>query len=913
MPFNNRRSWRLKFIDIDSSFSITETVNPINGYIVCRAPKGTQRATYFSTGNNQAIDALMGVGSAHWPDLLEAKSYNQEYPIYISAPPGTDSAYPSQLGGFYVTKSGIHKFYDISEIQQVEENSGSAFLVKVQPGRETVFNGDFAGKETKITITDPNISDFIPGPGEIGFGIFELKNDPTVSNLTLLKDRKLNVVAIDNDPMRKGLVAPTETIRSYWGDNDPDTSEWRFGTGTSAQMAVLEDFGIKYDSSTIVNRSPLKDWIGETNYEALGGDGAIDSNNLLKLLVNGWVEIGDEIYSIPFGIQDNIVLAVSVKEETYCYFAQKSCTEIPTTIKISDIGYDKYRYDRIFAYAPIDSINDGIITMKIPTGLSTEAVDRIQANMETYEFVAFYNESKPELITHIGQYNPPEFPGDPAFYVDVTGNYVTQYFTCQESIISELNTDVFHKIFYIESASVIKHVLTEEECIALYGDQYGPESYVAGFSTGTSAPKNPLFNQITLSCSEQVYAGMTTSGGEFTGSLDEQGKNTYGTIVYWPEILQDDDVSFIVCRVNKKFGDDPDDLDVNGFWLHKRIVDPFDLDRDGSTPIERMFTIEGDRYCSLLVTMNILNQRVGGAWSMETEGGFTQIIKAGLDEALLPEYDDVFIFMEPTGQNIFKADLLAINKNQELAAVISPVLLQPNGRGVFTDALAQKVVVSGRASLTTNAQYAGEFEFYDPITKKKYWCQPIGDVACNLARIIERKYGGWAPAWYNISGDLGGQLKRSVLRSRYQFEDEATHTLDTKGINPIAFTSDDGLMILSQRTTQDPNNPSDWSYIGHSLSFQLVKREIRDNVMRPQILKPINDYWMALRQTQVDGILAKRITGASPIWNMAVCDIAGVNTPYSKAQRNFMIKVTVRVNVFSEVVTLVLENVAQTM
>jgi hypothetical protein len=83
--------------------------------------------------------------------------------------------------------------------------------------------------------------------------------------------------------------------------------------------------------------------------------------------------------------------------------------------------------------------------------------------------------------------------------------------------------------------------------------------------------------------------------------------------------------------------------------------------------------------------------------------------------------------------------------------------------------------------------------------------------------------------------------------------------------------------------------------------------------MIPQILKPINEYWMGIRQMQVDGILAKRTSGTSPIWATAICDIAGQNTPYTKAQRNFVIRVTVKVNVFSETVTLILENVAQTM
>jgi hypothetical protein len=81
--------------------------------------------------------------------------------------------------------------------------------------------------------------------------------------------------------------------------------------------------------------------------------------------------------------------------------------------------------------------------------------------------------------------------------------------------------------------------------------------------------------------------------------------------------------------------------------------------------------------------------------------------------------------------------------------------------------------------------------------------------------------------------------------------------------------------------------------------------------MRPQIMKPINSYWMGLRQSQVDTILSKRTGGSSPIWSYAKCDIAGQNNNQTKAQRNFVIKVDVRVYTFSETVTLILENLPQ--
>jgi hypothetical protein len=888
---------------IDSSFSITEAVSPINGYIVARTPKGTQRATYFTAGNSQAIDALMGVGSAHWPDLLEAKAYNNEYPIYISAPPGSSAAYPSYLGGFYITSRGLYKFYNVTDIQELADNSGNAYLVKVQPGKETEFDGDFSDKLSTITIGSP----FFSSDYESEDGIFKfLKTTDDSSYITFEKNRKLNVSAIDYDPMKNGLIPLASTITSYWGDNDQDL--WSF----SGQSATMANFGIAIDT-TSPDINPLRDWLGTTVWSAIAPSDTVDDmEQFYKLMKDGWISIDDETISIPFGIQDIFAFKVSIKDETYAYFAQKGCTEIATTIKISDIGYDKYRYDILFPYAPTnvaDFKNNGQLRISTDITEGSPEWDALIKKIKDNDYVAFYDENKPENgIVAIGQMTETD-DGD-IYYTDATANYITKYFSCYEDLTGGLQTDIYHKIFYIAGATEINHLLTEEESLALYGVDYGSGNYTAGLAAGISAPKSSVFNQFTVSCSEEVYAGKTTSGGEFTGSLDELGVNTYGTENYWPTILQDDDVSFIQVRVLKKFGDNADDIDSTGFWTHKRIVDPYDVDKDGSAPTEKIFTIEGDRYCTLVSTMNQLEMKTGGIWRDE----YYQIISDGLAEGLLPEYDDVYIFMEPTGQEVFKSALLALsNVGNKLAAVISPKILTPNNRGVFTDTAAQKVIVNGRGSMTSNAQYAGEFEYYDPIARKKYWCQPIGDVGLNIARIFELKYGGWAPAWTNISGNLGGQLGRSVLRSRYQFEDEATHTLDTKGVNPIVYNSDYGLMIVSHRTTQDPTNMSDWCYLGHSLSFQLVKREIRDNVMIPQILKPINEYWMGIRQMQVDGILSKRTSGTSPIWATATCDITGQNTPYTKAQRNFVIRVTVKVNVFSETVTLILENIAQTM
>jgi len=147
---------------------------------------------------------------------------------------------------------------------------------------------------------------------------------------------------------------------------------------------------------------------------------------------------------------------------------------------------------------------------------------------------------------------------------------------------------------------------------------------------------------------------------------------------------------------------------------------------------------------------------------------------------------------------------------------------------------------------------------------------------------------------------------------KYEFTQAQLEAFDTIGLNPITMDPTYGLMVVSQKTTQDPDNLSDWSYLGHSMAFDLFKREVRDNVMVPQIGKPNDSYYQAMRQRQVEALLNRRTGGAEPIWAAGKVEVANVNTSDVKAQRKFAIRVTVKVNVFSEYVELTFVNVAAT-
>jgi hypothetical protein len=907
----NRKSWRLKFVDLDSSYSVVDNSTPISGFIVCRAPKGEQRAMYFGPQNSQAIDAMIGVGSANWPDILEAQAFNSEYGIYISAPPGTSQSYPSHLGGFYIAANGIYKFYNVTSKEELEPSYDGdlpPYKVSVNPTEEKLF--DFTVSNTKIEVIDPAFSDAYDPDGPV----YQYTNG-TVGALIIhgLSPKVFNkLFQIDYDKVTDGNVGITLT--SKWdGIDQLFVADDKFplqgvtlteDPNTGLLDITLGDFQlIKYapDGVTPVNGGYLS--------ATMANKLIINAANLDKLnelLTTGFAKLADNTkFNIGFSLQDLIHEVVNIQDDVYFYVMQKSLTERKTNIVLSSIEYDKYRYDQVFDYVKVNDFDENSLPRPTP---------------QSRDYIAFYVDVPGDnpLVKIYVKASLSDYQITPAtdYYKEATDDYATQYisfahprdFDNDPDTIPPENDALYHKIWYVDVDKLV-HVKTLEEWIdAEDGDEVrGKAQYELGVTASppNAAPKNPLFNTLTFSCTEEIYPGKITNGGSFTGSLDERGIDTYGTNIYFPSILSDDDFSYVECRVVKKFGDEADDLD-NGFWTKTRVIDKNDMDMyEGEIP-QVVFDIEGDRYCDFVMNMNLIMRRNGGVYVDEYYG----IIKDGLTEALNPDYDDGYVFMEPTGRNEFAAMLGTIRAAQEFATVISPFTAPSSAisNGLMTSTGASKIIIPSRHRAVS--RFLGEFEVYDPITLKKYWCQPIGDVGLMLARIIDKKLGVWSPSWMNV-GDVGGQLSRSVLRSRYGFDDSSlddklkvTYILDQKGINAIAFNANDGLMILSSKTTEDPYNLTQWCYLEGQMGFDLCKRQIRDNVMRLQIKKPINDYYIGLRQTQVEAILNERLTGADPLWYTAVCDIKGVNDEHTKKKRQFRIKVTCSPTIFAEEVLL---------
>ena len=955
-------SWRLQFIDIDSSFTITTDASEIMGAMVVRAPKGETVPMYFPKGNTEAIEAAIGIPTADWPDIGESIAFNQEFGLYISAPAGSSSSYPSYYGGEYFTTMGSFPFYHVTD------KSAPGYTIGLAVGNETKFDSTSTAATVSVVLSDASGSSVSQGTVYVsnisskvysrmqkldfafwgddanaaGIYTYKIDKDDTsaggVATLYCL-DSDGAVIKSGDTAIVCGIVTETTdastnkvtyqiTLGGTIAKNSSTTSGIPFLNFASMGFSVLTKIQLKeknnttyvaattYDSKTTyytkksdssytkvtltsatykVGTYYVKDSTGttyslsndafdatvayysmstSTSYTAVEGltsdafsagtyyvSKTTETNCTASTSFNDWIVNGvstSDSYTYEStqysfteaisGVKSRLTTVEYVKDITMMYVNQKTPTEKVTNLTIDSVGYDKYVYDTSMKWSTDKSAHTALVTGDNYLVISKDANNAVSCKV--YES----NGTAADADT-----------------TDVSENFLTKVIKVTGTDILDTSSSTYkNNIFYINSTTGGKlQTATGEYPLKLTSDIN--------------------FNTFTISCTESVYPGEQKTGcSSLQGSLDEEGQDSSGSNIYWLNVLPDDSLSFIEVKVNKTFDDY---LDDNGCYTGVRVS-------SGTS-----FTLQGQRYVTNIVETNVENGYNGCATA---ESKFLPIVKLGWTEFNQSKYDGCYVMMEPTGYEDLKSILSSIRSSTlKLTTMISPKTIT---NAEFTT--PSKITVSGR--LTGTAQYVGEFQLKDAYTGRKYWIQPIGDVGVNLCRIIEKKYGGWAPMWNNITGGLGGQLNRAVLKAKWDFSDDATKVMDEKGINPIIYNADDGMMIVSQKTTQDPTNLTDWSYLGHSMAFDLLKREIRDNVMRPQIGKPNDSYWQNIRQQQVNAILDKRISGSQPIWAGATCDIAGVNTDAIKAQRKFAIYVKCKVNIFSEIVVLTLENISQT-
>ena len=1015
-------SWRLKFIDIDTSFTITTDTGDICGYMVIRAPAGNTEPMYFPAGNAEAIEAVYGVATADWPDIEQATAFNAEYGLFISAPPGTSDEYPSYFGGKYITSKGNFDFYRVTEkeapnywaaipvekentydaaltpsimsvtLPEVEDKEGVATVTKQGSVTFTGIPADVFSKLTNLdfnywgngTVCPAGLYTYKVGPMSKGIAeiycldedgvevtkegakiicgsVEKVKNpdtkvitynltfggskatnsdsDPvpfldfTAMNLDCLKaiianynpdayslvtkdevetesyrleevyyikndDNSYTPIVIESKEELLARLSQSETatdeykilpVKLYTATTENDETHYIEATEFKSDTIYFKKVDDIYEQVSILSADDFNRYVNGTREMLVHQPEAIYTytgsysrpESFIDIILDG--NDGSFEYTLDnetdtlgksvIGLRSRFTELLYIKDICHLRIVQKSPTEKVTKVTINAAGYDQYKYDHQMPWV-----------WKRETEFNLGKFVKVNARTDfdfdlapgtVYAEVDVDNNNNTSVVLY-------ETPAEGSDRTNVTAHYLTQAIRLVgksldkkpfqpnkngEYFTDEAFTDA---IFYVESKTKV---------IEQTADGKYPFALVSDLN----------YNTFTISCTQEVYPGSSITGlTQVQGSLSETGVDSYGSDIYFPIIVPEDSLSFIDIYPDKLFDEF---CNRRGCYTGARI--------ESGT----LITLQGQRNLTNIVRENVA---AGVNGCSTNDSAFLPAMKAGWNYMISdPEtYDPANVAMDPTGYEDLKPLLLSARQTFKMTTFISPKSI--------TQAEYENpnlITVAGRGSGT--AQYVGEFLVKDPYTNKKYWMKPFGYVGLKLARIIDLRLGGAAPMWNDDSNGLGGQLACSVLKARWPFKDTATEIMDKKGINPIIYNNSDGVMIVSQRSTQDPTNTTDWSYLGHSMAFDLCKREIRDNVMRPQIGKLNNDYYQEMRQTQTEAILDKRISGSNPIWAAAECHIKDVNTTAIKAQRKFAIKVRVQVNVFGEVVELSFENTAQ--
>lgn len=890
-----KTTWRFEFVDINKSITINETEATWTGFAVIRAPKGTTKAMYVPPKNQQMIETMFGYASADWPDIYEVIDFNQQYGVYISAPTVDVAEYPNYFGGVYLTKYGLLEMYRVTDKKNPNFEIGlkigaeSTSLPDVDASTFVVAKLNDPGTSAKIEITGVD-ADVYKKLQYIDFkwtGNVPFRYKLDKANGWLLPDS--SSVA---DAAAQKIVCGSFQLNADTRKYDfiiGGTKAEQYGNVFTAAMNTANDekiYGIPFidfsgrtfKAESIYDYSQYMTTVDAT-YDSvdewIAGDTTGLPTAILNAIVNGGTVLTAEGNKLKYetALTDAFKLVYSVAGDVYSYHIQPSQTANKTKISVGQIVYDKYNYTRklyytskVYTSLPTPDTaaktfaktftEDGYLALaytdKNSDGEPTNEALRIYAYLET-------EDEDTEEVT--------------SAWVDVTGDYATDSVLAFDTLDSDTNDDIHHKIFRVGESSLTEMTkdATDEDFVLT---------------------ENVLYNSYFSKATEEDSEGEIHTSGAFTGSLDEFGVDENGTDNYWEELIPPgDSVVYAEPYVVRTFDED---LDDRGIYTGYRI--------DGDATI----VIAGQRYVDYVVEKNIKDGQTGGESTFAkpaVQKKIAKIVKEGLIEAAKPKYEDCSIFFECTGIDSLKTYLGAIRTAHYTATIVTP-------KNLTSIANCKTYNVAGRCRGT--AQYAQELLYKDKNLRKKYYACPIGAVAAMLMRIMEQELGGVAPMWIN-EGSVGGQitdlLQRTPISARWDFTDDDTEIFDIKGINPILMDEEDGVMITSHRTTEQ--NAGDWSYLGHSMSFDLCKREIRDNVMKPQIGKKISPHWISKRQMQVDKILGKRTGGDDPIWSYAHSDVASANTEYTRAQKIFNIPVEVRVYPFSEKVRLSFTNLSQ--
>lgn len=386
---------------------------------------------------------------------------------------------------------------------------------------------------------------------------------------------------------------------------------------------------------------------------------------------------------------------------------------------------------------------------------------------------------------------------------------------------------------------------------------------------------NPYYNTLTFTFKETVNGVDEYQSSNLTISTDIDAVDGYNQSLYYENVFSEKTLWYIGSTVYKQY------TDINGVYV---------------VPINKV--VSGTR---VFLDSTMLQADIDAS------------LQEGWEELTDPSFENLDICFDNSGVAELKTYMATLrNQYMKTTTFLSPI---KSTLSDTTSALADIIAARATAPKTLGGlgYTCNEFLIKDSLGKE-YWSPIVGSVAVAYAQIMTDKLGGVAPMFTNDGSGLGGQLNRSVRKQKYKFSADHLDDLDETGVNPIILDTQYGLMLTSQKTAANPLFLTDWSFFGHSMAFDILKREIKKDVLVPQIGKAISTYYLELRQSQTEAIVNKRLQGATAIWTDAkvLVNDETVNNDETKMMNKFVVKVRVKVTPFSEYVEFILNNVSQT-
>ena len=388
-------------------------------------------------------------------------------------------------------------------------------------------------------------------------------------------------------------------------------------------------------------------------------------------------------------------------------------------------------------------------------------------------------------------------------------------------------------------------------------------------------------NYLTMEVIDWPSRNIAISPRDYEVSFDEDAEDGFGTSRFIKDTLNDRVVSAQV------FQDEDDDA------VTIEEIGPF---KDDKIPVDGlMFELRGTRVVDKLDDNNDVEE-------------IAAAMEPGWEESLAAEYDGMAIFFAPRsyysgGGDPLNSTLVNVRTTHQFSRVVLPALA-----GITNP----EDIPEERSSYEDNHGLVypiNEIRTRDPRSGTAWWRFPVGAYSGMLVRIMRQKNGAWAPMFQNDSGNVGGQISASFEKIRIKtIPQELQREIDEEGFNTLMYDSDLGLVMVNQRTAQNPNTLNDASWLSHDMAFDLFKRSVQRNVMFPQLGKPIDAQYIGIRTRQLQNIAAR----FGNAFNDVRVEVDSLNTPETRAKRRFQMATSVQVTPFSEFVDFFFYNVGQT-